>query len=83
MIESEELSLAYTGVTDSVVLFNLLDKVTGESNPVGFSLRYWKGYQNLGQHSGVYIFRPAENQYDSLIYSSMSDIQVSKCSTKS
>ena len=48
MIESEELSLTYTGVTDSVVLFNLVDKVTGESNPVGFSLRYWKGYQDSG-----------------------------------
>jgi hypothetical protein len=34
-------------MVESGVLFTLTDKVTGESNPVGFSLRYWKGFQDI------------------------------------
>lgn len=45
MIESEELSLQYVGQIDGGIIFDLTDKVTNETNPVGFSLRYWKGYQ--------------------------------------
>jgi hypothetical protein len=57
------------------VLFTLTDKVTGESNPVGFSLRYWSGYQEpTGQPSGVYIFRATPGEYDSIVYSRLSDI---------
>jgi len=26
------------------VLFTLTDKVTGESNPIGFALKYWSSY---------------------------------------
>jgi hypothetical protein len=41
MIESDELSLEFITVVDGAAMFNLTDKVTGESNPVGFSIRYW------------------------------------------
>ena len=62
-IESEELVLTYDSsktMIEQGVLFTLTDKVTGESSPIGFSLRYWKGYQEeSGQPSGVYIFRAA------------------------
>lgn len=44
VIESDELSLEYTDISDSTVWFNLTDKVTGESNPVGFSIRYYQSY---------------------------------------
>ena len=46
-IESEELVLTYDSsktMVEGGVLFTLTDKVTGESNPIGFSLRYWSGY---------------------------------------
>lgn len=46
-IENEEIVLTYDSSLSMVepgVLFTLTDKVTGESNPVGFSLRYWSGY---------------------------------------
>ena len=46
-IESDDLVLTYDAfksMTEEGVLFTLTDKVTGESNPIGFSLRYWKGY---------------------------------------
>jgi hypothetical protein len=62
-IESEEIILTYDrslAMIEPGVLFTLTDKVTGESSPIGFSLKYWSGYQELeGQPSGVYIFRPA------------------------
>lgn len=67
-------------------MFDLTDKVTGEVNPVAFSLRYWAGYQihyvDDNQPSGVYIFRPTEGQYESIDYSTVSNVQVSKCSVK-
>lgn len=78
MIESEELSLKYSGVMEGGLMFELTDKVTGEVNPVGFSLRYWAGYQihyvDDNQPSGVYIFRPTEGQYESLSYSEVSKV---------
>ena len=62
-IESAEIILTYDrslAMIEPGVLFTLTDKVTGESSPIGFSLKYWSGYQELeGQPSGVYIFRPA------------------------
>lgn len=61
-IESEEIILTYDRsltMSEPGVLFTLTDKVTGESSPIGFSLKYWSGYQEVtGQPSGVYIFRP-------------------------
>lgn len=63
-IEDEKLSLEYTGKIEGGLLFELTDKATGDKNPIGFSLRYWAGYQihNVedNQPSGVYIFRPNE-----------------------
>lgn len=47
-IESEDLILSYDShnkMADIGVLFNLTDKKTGESNPIGFGLKYWKGFQ--------------------------------------
>lgn len=47
-IESEDLILSYDSHNKMVnigVLFNLTDKKTGESNPIGFGLKYWKGFQ--------------------------------------
>jgi len=46
-IESDEIVLTYDSSLTMVepgVLFTLKDKVTGESNPIGFSLKYWSGY---------------------------------------
>jgi hypothetical protein len=46
-IENDELKLTYNSDSDMIeqgILFTLTDKLTGESNPVGFSLRYWQGY---------------------------------------
>jgi len=48
-IESADLSLQYLGVTDGAAVFNLLDKATGEINPVGFGLRYWRSFQEDDQ----------------------------------
>lgn len=86
-IETDELSLMYTGSNEQgIAEFDLTDKVTGETFNVGFSLRSWQGYQlNDGMHnqkSGVYIFRPYQNQYDSDLYSEVSNVKVSKCGAK-
>lgn len=87
MIESSELSLSFDGVVNAgIIYFNLTDKLTGETNPIGFSLRYWQGYQSTkfveNQPSGAYIFRPTQDQHESTLYSEVSDIQVSKCAAK-
>jgi hypothetical protein len=75
-IENEDLSLEY--VEDDLIEggghFTLLDKVTGETSDFGFSLRYWSGYQGDGQPSGVYLFRPTHDSYDSYLYASISSI---------
>lgn len=71
---------------DGAVVFTLTDKVTGDANPIGISLRYWQGYElqkgEDTQPSGAYIFRPTENQFESVLYSHVSNIQISKCSAK-
>jgi hypothetical protein len=49
-IESEEIILTYDrslAMIEPGVLFTLTDKVTGESSPIGFGLKYWSGYQEL------------------------------------
>lgn len=81
-IETAELKLEVVNVSDGAVNFILTDKLTGETNPLKFDLRYWKGYQRKGQDnqpSGVYIFRPDEDQYDSYLYSNPSDIEITNC----
>ena len=49
-IENDELILTYVAnsTIEAGAEFILTDKITGESNPVGFSLRYWQGYQQGG-----------------------------------
>lgn len=48
--------------------------MTGETNPIGFSLRYWYQSSGQGQSSGVYIFRPDKYQNDSYAYSNVESI---------
>ncbi len=63
-------------------MFQLYDKATKTTNPVGFSLRYWQGYQgNIGSHSGVYLFRPDNDEYDSYPYSNLFTILGSDAGT--
>ena len=66
-ILSDELSLSYLAdYANEGVYFNLTDKLSGESKVIGFDIRYWQSFQtDIGQNSGVYIFRPAAGQYDS------------------
>jgi hypothetical protein len=50
-IESDDLILTYDSKNSKVdegVLFSLTDKVTGEKNPIGFGLRFWKSNQANG-----------------------------------
>ena len=86
IIESDELSLEFRGMTEAGVAFLLTDKVTGDVTPLDFELRYWSGYQihwvDNNQPSGVYIFRPTEGQYDSYTYSRVVNVEIAKCDVK-
>ena len=74
-IENEDFVLSYQPqAIEAGAMFTLKDKLTGETNPLGFSLRFWQGSQNNGQNSGVYIFRPTSNQYDSYVYSNVDSL---------
>lgn len=51
-------------MVDDAIYFTLTDKLTGDSNLVGFDLRVYESYQEYArgvwgdQLSGAYIFRP-------------------------
>jgi len=41
IIESDEISLEFMSLVDGNAIFTMTDKLTGETNPVGFGLRFW------------------------------------------
>jgi hypothetical protein len=89
VITTDQISLAYNGEYDNetgILYFNMTDLVTGESNRIGFSMRWWSTWQKQtvtdDQKSGAYIFRPAHNNYDSQVYSDLFDIQTHVCEGK-
>lgn len=84
IISTDAIELAYveTDVDTDIVLFRHTDKVTGESNMIGFSLRYWDSYQGTEQDSGAYIFRASNGAFDSEIYSRAIGIETKVCDAK-
>lgn len=66
------------------VHFNLIDLLDSTQRSFYFDLKYWMGQQDTDyQPSGVYLFRPAFNQTESLRYSKLQKVEVIECSVKS
>lgn len=86
MIESDELALKYNQLSNDILNFDLIDKLSGETHNIGFSLKWYKGYeQEIGtdtQKSGAYIFRPEQGQYFSETYASIKQVSYFDCAVK-
>jgi hypothetical protein len=82
IMETDAVSLTYNAeitTSEDGVFFDLKHKLTNSTDLIGFDLRYWQGMQDPGQQaSGVYIFRPTDDQYDSRSYSQFKNIKFSK-----
>lgn len=60
-IENDDLKLEYQGlIRDHVIYFDLTDKLTKETKPLGFSMRYWTGANAYNES--------AETDFDKLYY---------------
>jgi hypothetical protein len=54
--------------------FNFMygDRRTGDVTNLSFGLRYYQSYDDGGQPSGAYVFRPTQDYYDSFLYAAVS-----------
>jgi hypothetical protein len=75
-IENEKYKIWFTGysVNQSSITVAFIDKKTKFIEHIDVSLRYWKSYIGDGQDSGAYIFRPLDNETDSVPYSEYMDL---------
>jgi hypothetical protein len=76
----------YRGSYDSKIYFDLVDKKSGKTEILDFSLKYWASFINYmpngHQNSGDYIFRPMKGQFDSFTYSKFMKASISKGKTQ-
>jgi hypothetical protein len=76
-LNSGKLRLTYTGFNQetSQLQFTLLNKALDNTEDIGIGMGFYYSYQHFnqfndgGQNSGDYIFRPKSGQFEALAYS--------------
>jgi maltose-binding protein MalE len=74
------LTLSFKGSEGSSLKFNLKDKLSGKTETLTFSLKYWASYTPYviwGENSGDYIFRQQDGMYSPAQYSSYNNGTIS------
>lgn len=78
------ISVTYTGMnkTESTLMFDVYDHLTGKTEKFDFSMRYWESYthmQNNDQmNSGAYAFHPMVGQLHPYPYGDVKEVSVQK-----